>query len=266
MARVFLVLFVLLSLICCSRAQTTYTVVNSGSTSYTISPGGTNPTLSLNRGYSYVFEVSSTGHPFWIKTEVSTGTGISMVGLSTNGIENGNMSYTVPYNAENVLYYNCEYHTPMHGTLNILGQSYNVSFISFWITNNANNYLVTNSITGTPLATQSVSTTLIRCSTYNFLVNTTGHVFWIKTASGTGITNIYSDGITNNGIDQGIITWTISANAPSTIYFNSQTDSSMTGNWTIVSPSTGCSGAVRSKAPLLILFLLPLISIPFSFF
>ena len=51
-----------------------FTVVNNGISSWTID-GATNPTLTLNMGSTYTFNVNATGHPFYIKTARVTGTG-----------------------------------------------------------------------------------------------------------------------------------------------------------------------------------------------
>jgi len=47
----------------------TYSVVNSGSSSYVFTPNGftNNPIITLHRGATYRFEVNAPGHPFYIK-------------------------------------------------------------------------------------------------------------------------------------------------------------------------------------------------------
>jgi hypothetical protein len=54
--------------------STTYTVTNSGSGAYVIN-GSNNPTINLTRGITYNFNINATGHPFWIKSVSSIGTG-----------------------------------------------------------------------------------------------------------------------------------------------------------------------------------------------
>jgi hypothetical protein len=81
---------------------------------------GSNPTLSLIRGFTYYFNISASGHPFWIKTVQETGTGNSYsTGVTNNGTDNGTVIFTVPSNAPSTLYYNCQYHSSMAGTINI---------------------------------------------------------------------------------------------------------------------------------------------------
>ena len=86
---------------------------------YTID-GSSNPTLALLRGFTYTFTVNATGHPFWIKTSQTTGTGNAYTtGITNNGIVSGVLTFSVPYNAPNTLYYICEYHSAMTGTITI---------------------------------------------------------------------------------------------------------------------------------------------------
>ena len=93
-----------------------HNVTNSGAGSYTIN-GQSNPLLYLIRGYTYYFNLSAPGHPFWIKTDQSTGTANAYsTGVTNNGIDSGLITFTVPHDAPNTLYYNCQYHSPMRGT------------------------------------------------------------------------------------------------------------------------------------------------------
>ena len=86
---------------------------------YTID-GSSNPTLALLRGFTYTFTVNATGHPFWIKTSQTTGTGNAYTsGITNNGITSGVLTFSVPYNAPNTLYYICQYHSAMVGTITI---------------------------------------------------------------------------------------------------------------------------------------------------
>ncbi len=75
---------------------------------------------------------------------------------------------------------------------------------------------------------------LIRGNTYFLDINAYGHPFWIQTVPGgyTGY-NIYTDGITNNGIESGTITFTFPVNTPSLLYYACQYHSSMQGMITI---------------------------------
>ena len=98
----------------------TFDVTNSGSGNYLIN-GVSNPILTLTRGQTYTFNVSAVGHPFWIKTVLSTGIGnVYNTGVENNGIQNGTLIFVVSNNAPNTLYYNCQFHSSMAGTINII--------------------------------------------------------------------------------------------------------------------------------------------------
>ena len=96
-----------------------FTVTAPNSQVYTID-GSNNPTLELLRGFTYIFDINATGHPFWIKTSQTTGTGNTYnTGVTNNGIASGLLTFSVPYNAPSTLYYICQHHSAMVGTLSI---------------------------------------------------------------------------------------------------------------------------------------------------
>jgi hypothetical protein len=98
---------------------TTYAVTNAGASAYNID-GASNPTLNLVKGSTYYFNVSASGHPFWIKTTQVTGTGSAYSsGVSNNGTQSGTITFIVPFDAPSTLYYICQYHGGMVGTINI---------------------------------------------------------------------------------------------------------------------------------------------------
>jgi hypothetical protein len=81
-----------------------------------------NPSLTLTRGYTYTFTVNATDHPLWIQT---TGHGYLITnqwskGVSNAGTDSGVVTFTVPEDAPDTLYYQCQYHTPMYGLLSIV--------------------------------------------------------------------------------------------------------------------------------------------------
>jgi hypothetical protein len=98
---------------------TSFDVTNSGSSAYIIN-GDSNPTLNLAEGQTYTFDIAATGHPFWIKTSPVTGTVDAYNdGVTNNGIANGTITFTVPYDAPSTLYYICQIHGSMQGVINI---------------------------------------------------------------------------------------------------------------------------------------------------
>jgi hypothetical protein len=97
-----------------------FTVVNVGMTAYKIN-NVNNPTLTLQRGVTYVFSVSSIGHPFDIKTNFTTGsTDRYNNGVTGQGVTSGNLIFSVPASAPSTLFYHCEVHAVMGGTINIV--------------------------------------------------------------------------------------------------------------------------------------------------
>ncbi|TMU55134.1 hypothetical protein [Flagellimonas algicola] len=103
---------------------TSYDVTNQGATEYIFNGSGlsdaSNPDLTLKRGETYEFVVAAPGHPFIIKSVQSIGTGNAYNdGVTNNGAATGTVVFTVPNDAPDTLYYNCEFHSPMTGTLTI---------------------------------------------------------------------------------------------------------------------------------------------------
>lgn len=105
-------------------ATTSYDVTNQSASAYIFNGSGlsdvSNPDLTLKRGETYEFKVESPGHPFLIKLVQSTGTGNTYdTGVNNNGAASGTVLFTVPNDAPDTLFYNCEFHSPMTGTLTI---------------------------------------------------------------------------------------------------------------------------------------------------
>ncbi|MFW6067722.1 MAG: hypothetical protein ACOC97_05235 [Myxococcota bacterium] len=91
-------------------------------TDYTFEGLGADPSLTLCRGVTYTFEIDAAAiHPFWIKTEPSTGTVNAYDdGVTNNGTSNGTITFEVPESAPDELHYNCENHSAMTGTIAIV--------------------------------------------------------------------------------------------------------------------------------------------------
>ena len=104
----------------------TFTVTAPDSANYTFNGSGfpvsaNNPTLYLYRGFTYHFTINSPGHPFWINSVNGTGQGNAYnSGVTNNGITTGTITFTVPMDVPATLYYNCEYHSAMNGTITIV--------------------------------------------------------------------------------------------------------------------------------------------------
>ena len=108
-----------------SGGGNSYAVSNSGATAYLFTGGNleneSNPDFTFKRGETYTINVNAPGHPFMIKTSNTRGTGDTYdEGVTTNGIESGIITFTVPAGAPDTLYYVCEFHSAMAGTINIV--------------------------------------------------------------------------------------------------------------------------------------------------
>ncbi len=93
-----------------------------GTTEYTFSGIGftvgntPNPALYLARGRSYRFQNISGGlHPFEIR--VSNGGAAYNDGVDNNGAAIGDVTFAIPFNAPNTLYYQCTSHAGMGNTI-----------------------------------------------------------------------------------------------------------------------------------------------------
>ena len=84
--------------------------------------------------------------------------------------------------------------------------------------------------------------TLVRGNTYVFnLTQTFPWAFYIKTELSFGTTNVYSDGVFNNGAGGGLITFTVPQDAPDILYYCNDLQFNLRGQLNIVdgTPGTG---------------------------
>ena len=75
---------------------------------YIFSPDGltANPRITLYRGQTYHFNINANGYPFCIKTRPETGPSYFYnVGINSQLIQVGTVTFTVPHEAPSVLYY-----------------------------------------------------------------------------------------------------------------------------------------------------------------
>ena len=113
-----------------------YRVSNTGTSAYTLD-FQPNPTETLVRGNTYVFNLSLQGvYPFWIKTTPSLGTADAYnSGVVRNGSAVGLITFTVPQDAPDTLYYAAENQSNMRGTFNIVDGTPGTG-PGFWIQTN----------------------------------------------------------------------------------------------------------------------------------
>ena len=100
-------------------------VTNSGSSSYTVvgrdrsgAISGSQSALAFNSGDKVLFTVNSatsSGHPFWVKTALTTGTG----NLATPVAGNGTVNVEWTIGSTGTYYYICQYHAGMNNTITV---------------------------------------------------------------------------------------------------------------------------------------------------
>ena len=108
---------------------TSIAVQNVGASDYNFTVKGVqanDPTLTLERGMTYEFDVSAQGHPFWIKTDQVTGSSSQYnEGITNNGLSSGKLTFAVPSDAPSTLYYICQIHGNMTGIIKIVDNNDN---------------------------------------------------------------------------------------------------------------------------------------------
>ncbi len=111
-----------------TNPSVSYTVVNNASGGYTFSGSakGDNPNLGpFYRGGTYTVNINATGHPFYFTTDngtnFSAGTyfGEYTSGVTGSRTDSGTITFTVPANAPDTLYYQCGNHSAMRGAITV---------------------------------------------------------------------------------------------------------------------------------------------------
>jgi hypothetical protein len=110
-----------------------YRVTNNGTSSWTINSTA-NPTLTLIRGNTYVFNlVQTAAHAFYIKTQPSFGTtNLWTEGVINGGASEGLVTFTVPQNAPDTLYYCNDLEFNLRGQFDIISAEPGTG-ADFWI-------------------------------------------------------------------------------------------------------------------------------------
>jgi hypothetical protein len=107
-----------------TEAVVEYSVVNKAKGAYNFGhrPGENNPVLTLYRGNTYKFNVNAKGHPFHIMTEPYPDGSSSLFytsGVTNAGTQSGIVTFEVPTDAPDKLYYQCGNHAAMYGLIQI---------------------------------------------------------------------------------------------------------------------------------------------------
>jgi plastocyanin len=213
------------------------------------------PTLTLRRGRTYVFEVSTPNHPFHISRDPNGGigfpgvyeTGVTVTDPDTeedDATRTGTLTFSVPPNAPETLYYQCGVHQNMGGSIAVTDPP---TARTFSVGNVGTNYYTIDGARQPPLE-------LDRGRTYAFEVQASGHPFHISTdAAGGSFSGIYTDGVAvedpstanANSTETGRLLFTVPAGAPDTLYYQCGFHSGMGAELQI---SDG-PASVRGNAP-----------------
>lgn len=157
-----------------------FIVNNVLSQAYTLD-GINNQTIYLIRGNTYTFSLNASGHPFWIKSVAGNGLANTYSnGVTNNGAETGTITFVVPQNAPNTLYYNCQYHPAMVGVINIVdpgtpaGTTYNAVTLTYnvqspWAFGYAQTQFSTVTSQFTVLGTSNFGSQIVAASTNNIV-------------------------------------------------------------------------------------------------
>jgi len=101
-----------------------WAVVNNNADHYAFTgPGGlsssNDPTIYLARGQSYEFDLNASGHPFHIQTSSGAynASNLYTTGVTNAGAAVGRIKFAIPFSAPNTLYYVCQNHSAMAGTI-----------------------------------------------------------------------------------------------------------------------------------------------------
>ena len=213
------------------------------------------PSLNLASGQKYIFDqndATASKHPISFSTTKNgthaDGQSIDNVSFYINGYKTTESKYSDNFNDETTfdngfvvlepstldteLYYYCLFHSGMSKDASILIDGFTPITTpsveaTLNVTNNgASDFIIRSSDN---ISYNDPTITLVRGKTYEFDVNSPGHPFWIKTTQSTGSSEVYSSGITNNGITSGKVTFTVPTDAPDTLYYNCQFHAAMTG-------------------------------------
>jgi len=166
-----------------AKETVNFRVSNQGTSAWVIDYV-TNPTLTLVRGNTYIFEIVPTAPlGFYIKTQQTLGiNNLFTQGVTNNGASTGTITFVVPQNAPDTLYYNNSTQPNMQGVINIVDAAPGTG-PGFWIQTDPG---VSGRIPGTPNISSRLSEV---------------------------------NGVTNNGEDLGTITFDVPLSTAQDFYY-----------------------------------------------
>ena len=187
-----------------------------------------NPEVRIKEGERINFHVDATGHPFYIKTTNTTGTGDLVSGVTNNGATDGTVTWTPPGGSAGTYYYKCGNHAAMGGVITVVGTPVPPGYIVNLTASDNNNYTLDGDDRNGVVSGNDVDVTIKEGDRINFIVDAAGHPLYLKIQAGSGTGNQIA-GVTNQGDDDGIVYWTAPAGSAGTYYYQCGNHAAMSG-------------------------------------
>ena len=206
-----------------------------------------NPTITFKEGDRINFNVDeATGHPFYIKTTDTTGSGDQVSGVTNNGTTDGMVIWQTQGGDAGTYYYKCGNHSSMGGTI-VIQSSAPLPGYSIDVTaaDNDDYTLIGKDSTGN-VSGDDIDITIKEGDRINFIVDASGHPFYLKTISGSGTGNQIS-GVTGQGLANGVVYWTAPAGSTGTYYYQCGNHASMSGKLIVTSSNTADDPSYSDK-------------------
>ena len=192
----------------------------------------TNPDIYLVRGAVYKFTNASTTKGFQIQSTAGlSGTAYSdgitnNPALAPDSSTTETLVWTVQMDAPSELYYHSTVDAGPGGNIYILDEAGGGALEWTLTANGTTDYI----FAGPGFAGTETDPDLyvVRGQTYKFTNGMGAHPFQIQSTQGTSGT-AYNDGITNNAVSNGTLTWEVRMDAPSTLYYQCTAHADMNG-------------------------------------
>ena len=148
-----------------------------------------NPEVRIKEGERINFHVDATGHPFYIKTTDTTGTGDLVSSVTNNGATDGTVTWTPPGGSAGTYYYKCGNHAAMGGVITVVGTPVPPGYIVNLTASDNNDYTLDGEDRNGAVSGDDVDVTIKEGDRINFIVDASGHPLYLKTQAGSGTGN-----------------------------------------------------------------------------
>ena len=84
--------------------------------------GTNNPVFTVIRNHRYLLNANVSGHPLFLQTSAGAYSSADLYssGVTNNGTQSGTITFEVPFDAPNTLYYVCQIHSGMGNSIKVL--------------------------------------------------------------------------------------------------------------------------------------------------